>query len=78
MHKPHHPTAVVTPNTVEEVAAVVRACVAARVPMIPRGAGTGVEGGAIPYGGGIVISTARLRRMELQEAEMLTYIISPP
>jgi len=38
--------------------------------MIPRGAGTGVEGGAIPYGGGVVISTERLRRLELLDEEM--------
>ncbi|KAG5475968.1 hypothetical protein CUR178_03683 [Leishmania enriettii] len=64
----HHmrvlPVAAVIPSSVEEVAAVVKVCVAHKVPMTPRGAGTGVEGGVIPYAGGIVIDTAGLLRMD--------------
>lgn len=73
-HEPHCPCAVVTPSDPGQTAQVVRACVSAGVPMVPRGAGTGVEGGAIPYGGGVVISTARLRRLELLESEMLAVV----
>lgn len=74
-HEPQTPCAVVSPSTVEQVAAVVKTCAAARVPMIPRGAGTGVEGGAIPYGGGVVISTERLRRLELLDQEMPPMVV---
>lgn len=74
LHAPHKPCAVVSPATPEQVADVVRACVAARVPMVPRGAGTGLEGGAIPYGGGVVISTSRLQRLELVEEDMLAIV----
>lgn len=73
-HEPCAPLAVVTPSTAEEVAAAVRTCALVGVPIIPRGAGTGVEGGAIPYGGGVVLSTARLRHMELQEEEMMAVV----
>jgi len=73
-HESHRPTVVATPATTEEVAAVVRACVAARVPMVPRGAGTGLEGGAIPYCGGVVICMERLRRMEVLETEMMAVV----
>ncbi|KAK7195928.1 D-lactate dehydrogenase-like protein [Novymonas esmeraldas] len=64
----HHmhvlPAAAVLPSSVEEVAAVVRVCAAHKVPMTPRGAGTGVEGGVIPYAGGVVIDTTGLTRMD--------------
>eukprot|EP00416_Gambierdiscus_australes_P021981 CAMPEP_0171060986 /NCGR_PEP_ID=MMETSP0766_2-20121228/4146_1 /TAXON_ID=439317 /ORGANISM="Gambierdiscus australes, Strain CAWD 149" /LENGTH=451 /DNA_ID=CAMNT_0011516611 /DNA_START=34 /DNA_END=1389 /DNA_ORIENTATION=- len=73
-HEPHMPCAVAFPASTEQVAAVVRVCAAARIPIVPRGAGTGVEGGAIPYGGAVVLSTARLRHMELLEEEMLAVV----
>ena len=58
------PTAAVLPSTIEEVAAVVKICSGLRVPMTPSGARTGLEGGAIPYAGGIVIDTLNLKRMD--------------
>ena len=42
------PDAVVFPNTADEVAAVVRAANEHGVPVIPRGSGTGLSGGAVP------------------------------
>src|SRR2546423_9995752 len=53
------PLAVVFPETTAEVAAVVRACVERQVPFVPRGAGTGLSGGAVAVGS-VLISTARL------------------
>ncbi len=71
----HRPDAVLTPGTVEEVAAVLRACDAARVPVVPRGAGTGYSGGAIPVTGGIVLSMARFdRTLEIDEANLLAIV----
>jgi len=57
--------AVVKPGSTEEVAEVVRWCVAHRVPMVPQGGNTGLCGGATPDGGGqaVVISLARLNRI---------------
>ena len=45
------PRAVVFPSTTEEVSAVVKCLSAQNVPFIPRGAGTGLSGGAIPLEG---------------------------
>ena len=57
------PELVVFPNSAEQVAAVIAACVAAGCPYVARGAGTGLSGGAVAERGGVVISTARLDRI---------------
>jgi glycolate oxidase len=56
------PLAVAFPETTEEVAAVVKACAARGIPFLPRGAGTGLSGGAVALGG-LAISTARMNRI---------------
>ena len=55
------PEIVVVPGDVDQVAAVVKAAKRANVPIVPRGSGTGLAGGAVPAEGGIVLSLARLR-----------------
>lgn len=55
------PLAVVLPRTTEEVAAAMRVCHRMRVPVIPRGAGTSLAGGALPTADSVVIGTMRLR-----------------
>ncbi|MBE3596738.1 MAG: FAD-binding protein [Hydrogenibacillus sp.] len=57
------PRAVVLPNSTEEVAAVVRLLHERGVPFLPRGAGTGLSGGATPLNGEVVISLARMKRL---------------
>jgi len=57
------PTCVVLPLDTAEVAAVVKWCVANSVPFTPRGAGTGLSGGAMPALGGVVISTKKLNKI---------------
>jgi glycolate dehydrogenase FAD-linked subunit len=57
------PSLVALPSTTEEVQAVVRACVAAGVPFVARGAGTGLSGGALPVADGVVVSLARMNRV---------------
>ncbi len=59
----HEPNVVVLPATTEQVAAVVRLASRARVPIVPRGAGTGLSGGATPTSGGVVISTTRMDKI---------------
>jgi glycolate oxidase subunit GlcD len=54
------PTAVVLPLDTAEVARVVRACRRFGAPFVPRGAGTGLSGGALALGGGVVIECARM------------------
>jgi glycolate oxidase len=57
------PGVVVLPETAAQVAAVVRACAEARVPFVARGSGTGLSGGALPTADGVLIVTARMRRI---------------
>lgn len=57
------PHAVVLPATTDEVAAVIRACRDLGVPVTPRGAGTGLSGGAVAAKRGVVIVTSRMRRI---------------
>lgn len=57
------PAAVALPTTTEQVAGVVRLCHRRRVPFVPRGAGTGLSGGATPVPGSVVISLARMNRI---------------
>lgn len=57
------PQAVVLPTTTEQVSRVVRLANAHGVPMVPRGAGTGLSGGALAIQGGIIISTTRMTRV---------------
>ena len=54
------PVFVVLPRTTEEVSRVIRMCYEAGVPFVPRGAGTGLSGGALPTDEGIVISLSRM------------------
>src|SRR5207253_7988832 len=57
------PTCVVLPESTEDVAKVVRWCVAHGVPFTARGAGTGLSGGVLPALGGVVISTKRMTKI---------------
>src|SRR5215213_8101120 len=57
------PSAVLLPNSSEQVQSIVQICARERIPFVARGAGTGLSGGALPVSGGIVISLARLNRI---------------
>src|SRR5271155_145562 len=59
----NNPTAVVLPQSTEEVAKVVKWCCANGVPFTARGAGTGLSGGVLPALGGVVISTKKMNRI---------------
>ncbi len=60
---PGGPVAVVEARSVADVQAVLRTCSAARVPVVPRGAGTGLAGGANGTEGSVVLSVARMDRI---------------
>lgn len=57
------PPAVVFPGSTADVAAVIRACREHGVPVLPRGAGTGLAGGATPLHGGVIISLTRMKKI---------------
>ena len=71
------PEVVVVPGNVEQVAAVVKAAKRANVPIVPRGSGTGLAGGAVPAEGGIVLSLARLDRILKIDLQNRIAIVEP-
>src|SRR5436853_2573731 len=57
------PQAVVFPQTTEQVARIVKLAAKEKLPIVPRGAGTGLSGGAIARAGGIVVGFSRMNRI---------------
>ena len=69
------PTVVVLPRTTVEVSDVVKAAAAHDVPVVARGAGTGLSGGAIAEHGGIVVALTRMTSiLEIDEANRLAVV----
>lgn len=69
------PRAVLLPTSTDSLAAAIRLLAANSIPFTPRGAGTGLSGGAIALHGSVVISTARLNRiLELDPANRLARV----
>ncbi|MCC6626516.1 MAG: FAD-binding protein, partial [Chloroflexi bacterium] len=65
------PDAAVSPASTDEVAAIIGVCDAHGLPIVPRGGASGLAGGAVPVGGGIVVSTTRLTEiLEIDRANM--------
>jgi glycolate oxidase subunit GlcD len=71
------PLCVALPLTTEAVAEIVRACNEASVPFVPRGAGTGLSGGATPVTGGVIIECARMNRVLEIDATNRTATVQP-
>lgn len=57
------PEVVVLPETTEQVSQVVKLAAAGRVPVVPRGMGSGMAAGSIPFNGGMVISLTRMNHI---------------
>ena len=70
------PLAVVRPTTTEQVQAVLRWATAHHVPVVPRGAGTGLSGGATAVDGGIVLSTEKMREITVDPVTR-TAVVQP-
>ncbi|MEP6742815.1 MAG: FAD-linked oxidase C-terminal domain-containing protein, partial [bacterium] len=75
-HK-YRPRAVVFPSSTEETAAVMSALAQAGVPFTPRGAGTGLSGGALAMNQGVVIELARMRRILEVDAVNRIAVVQP-
>jgi len=56
----HMPEVVVTPSSAEEIASIMKLANRERIPVTPRGAGSGLSGGAVPVFGGILLSVERM------------------
>ncbi|REE99277.1 FAD-linked oxidase C-terminal domain-containing protein [Thermomonospora umbrina] len=71
------PGVVVLPDTAEQIAGIVRECVAAGVPYVARGSGTGLSGGALPRTDGVLIVTSRMRRILEIDADNQRAVVEP-
>ena len=75
-HK-HRPRAVVFPASTDETSAIMRELARANVPFTPRGAGTGLSGGALALNSGVVIEMARMRQILRIDAENRIAVVQP-
>ncbi|OSZ76830.1 FAD-binding oxidoreductase [Chitinophagaceae bacterium IBVUCB2] len=65
------PEVVIKPRTAEEISAILKICNKEKVPVTPRGAGTGLSGGALPHLGGVLLSTERMNTiLEIDERNL--------
>ena len=65
------PDIVIKPRTAEEISAIMRICNEYKIPITPRGAGTGLSGGALPQLGGVVLATERMNAiLEIDERNL--------
>ena len=65
------PDIVIKPRNADQVSAVMKICNSKKIPVTPRGAGTGLSGGALPHLGGVVLSTERMNSiLEIDERNL--------
>jgi len=75
MPKPFLPEVVVKPDSSSAVAEVLKLANRRRIPVTPRGGGTGLSGGAVPTCGGIVLSLERMNRiLEIDKANFVATV----
>ncbi len=71
------PLIVVLPETIEQVQRVLRVCAARDVPVVARGAGTGLSGGALPLADGVLLVLAKFNRILSIDTENRTARVQP-
>ena len=71
------PMVVVLPENEAQVVAILKTCLKLAVQIVPRGAGTGLSGGATPIADGVVLSTARLNRIVKLDPYARTAVVQP-
>lgn len=71
------PDAVVYPADSREISLIMKMAGAEKIPVFPRGAGSGFSGGSLPKGGGIVLVTTRMNRILKIDTENLIAVAEP-
>jgi glycolate oxidase len=71
------PWVVVLPSNISEVQQIARLCDSHRVPLVARGAGTGLSGGATPHAEGVLLSLARFNRILSVDSENMLAKVEP-
>ena len=71
------PMVVALPETEEQVRRILETCCGMKIPVVPRGAGTGLSGGALPPGDGVLLSMAKFMRVLRVDALARTAVVQP-
>ena len=71
------PMVVALPETEEQVRRTLQVCSSMNVPVVPRGAGTGLSGGALPLGDGVLLSMAKFMRVLRVDARARIAVVQP-
>src|ERR1700694_4430252 len=71
------PDLVVLPRSAADVQVIVRTAQAAQVPIVARGAGTGIAGGAVPNQGGLVVGLSRMNHILEIDADNRCAVVEP-
>jgi glycolate oxidase len=73
----HDADVVVLPDGADHISAILKLCAKYRVPVVPRGGGTGYTGGAVPVRGGVVLSLERMNRILEIDEQNLVAVVEP-
>ncbi len=76
-HYAHMPEAVVRPASAEEIAEIIKLANREHIAVTPRGAGSGLSGGAVPIYGGIVLLMDRMNRILEIDRENMMIVVEP-
>ena len=76
-HYAHMPEVVVNPRTTAEIAAIMKLANRERIPVTPRGAGSGLSGGAVPVYGGIVLLSDRQNEILDVDLDNMMVVVEP-
>ena len=71
------PMVVVLPENEAQIVDILKICLRLNVQIVPRGAGTGLSGGAMPIADGVVLSTARLNKIVKLDPHARTAVVQP-
>lgn len=71
------PDVVIKPRTADEISAILKICNQHKIPVTPRGAGTGLSGGALPHLGGVLLSVERMNSILTIDERNLQVITEP-
>jgi len=71
------PALVVLPETIDQVQTIVRLCRDHKVPIVARGAGTGLSGGALPLENGIILGLAKFNKILNVDKDTRTAVVQP-
>ncbi|MBB5217433.1 FAD-linked oxidase C-terminal domain-containing protein [Parapusillimonas granuli] len=71
------PPVVILPENEAQVVAVLRECKALNIPIVARGAGTGLSGGAMPHAQGVLMGLAKLNRIKSIDLDTATAVVEP-